>query len=171
MISLKKNKIFVLSGENTYTIKTQNYKVVSSRSKKGKFSIKETDKEEFIVNYKETQFVGEIIELKQNKCSVSINGNTYNFTIDTESSFQRKEKLSKNNLQKNNSQIIAPMPGKISEILISEGSVVEKGSPLLLLEAMKMQNQVLSAQSGIVKKLLIHEGDNVMANQLLMEIE
>ncbi|MCT4602581.1 MAG: acetyl-CoA carboxylase biotin carboxyl carrier protein subunit [Marinifilum sp.] len=169
MISLKKNKIFVLSGENTYNLKTQNYQVVSSRSKKEKFNIKETDKE-YIVNYKGKEFVGEIIELKQNKCSVSINGNTYKFTIDTESSFQRKEKLSKNNLLKNNSQIIAPMPGKISEILISEGSAVEKGSPLLLLEAMKMQNQVLSAQSGIITKLLIHEGDNVMANQLLMEI-
>nr|WP_320119248.1 biotin/lipoyl-containing protein [uncultured Marinifilum sp.] len=169
MISLKKNKNFVVSGDDIYILKSQNYQVVSSRSRKEKFNVTEKNKE-YTVNYRGKQFSGEILDLKQNKCSVSVNGNTYTFAIDSEASFQRKEKLSKNNLLKTNCKVMAPMPGKISEILISEGTNVEKGTPLLLLEAMKMQNQILCSQSGIVKKIFTKDGDSVMANQLLIEI-
>jgi len=170
MITLKKNKSFVLSGDHSYTLKTQNYQVLSSRSRKEKFTLKESENE-FVVNYKDHNFIGEIIDLKQNKCTVLVNGNTYCFTIDTEASFQRKEKLHKNNQIKTNCHVSAPMPGKITEILTCEGNLVEKGSPLILLEAMKMQNQILAGHSGTVSKVLIKDGDSVMANQVLIEIE
>ena len=170
MITLKKNKNFVLSGDQPYPLKTQNYQVISSRSKKEKFTIQETE-DEFIVEYKDKNFIGEIVELKQNKCTVQVNGNTYNFTIDTESTFHRKEKLNENNLIKANCDVLAPMPGKITEVLTSEGSSVEKGNPLILLEAMKMQNQILAAQDGIISKILVKDGDSVMSNQVLIEID
>ncbi|MDQ1770199.1 hypothetical protein GQR60_14700 [Labilibaculum sp. A4] len=170
MITLKKNKNFVLSGDQSYSLKTQNYQVLSSRSKNERFTLKEKDNE-FIIQYKDKNFIGEIVELKQNKCTVLVNGNTYNFTIDTEATFQRKEKLRKNNLIKPNCNLLAPMPGKITEVLTSEGCIVEKGSPLVLLEAMKMQNQILAAQDGTISKILVKDGDSVMSNQVLIEID
>lgn len=170
MITLKRNKNYVLSGDQSYHLKAQNYQVLSSRSKKEKFTIKETENE-FIIQYKDKNFIGEIAELKQNKCTVLVNGNTYNFTIDTEASFQRKEKLHKNNFIKTNCNVLAPMPGKITEVLTSEGSPIEKGNPLILLEAMKMQNQILAAQDGTVSKILVKDGDSVMSNQVLIEID
>ncbi|PKQ68359.1 hypothetical protein BZG01_03840 [Labilibaculum manganireducens] len=170
MITLKKNKSFVLSGDQSYSLKTQNYQVLSSRSKNERFTIKEKDNE-FIIQYKDKNFIGEIAELKQNKCTVVVNGNTYNFTIDTEATFQRKEKLRKNNLIKLNCNLLAPMPGKITEVLTAEGCIVEKGSPLVLLEAMKMQNQILAAQDGTISKILVKDGDSVMSNQVLIEID
>jgi len=170
MITLKRNKNYMLSGDQSYHLKAQNYQVLSSRSKKEKFTIKETENE-FIIQYKNKNFIGEIADLKQNKCTVLVNGNTYNFTIDTEASFQRKEKLHKNNLIKTNCNVLAPMPGKITEVLTSEGSPIEKGNPLILLEAMKMQNQILAAQDGTVSKILVKDGDSVMSNQLLIEID
>ncbi|WP_320018964.1 acetyl-CoA carboxylase biotin carboxyl carrier protein subunit [Labilibaculum manganireducens] len=170
MITLKKNKSFVLSGDQSYSLKTQNYQVLSSRSKNDRFTIKEKDNES-IIQYKDKNFIGEIAELKQNKCTVLVNGNTYNFTIDTEATFQRKEKLRKNNLIKLNCNLLAPMPGKITEVLTAEGCIVEKGSPLVLLEAMKMQNQILAAQDGTISKILVKDGDSVMSNQVLIEID
>ncbi|PKQ64518.1 hypothetical protein BZG02_04995 [Labilibaculum filiforme] len=159
----------MLSGDQCYHLKAQNYQVLSSRSKKDRFTIQETENE-FIVSYKEKNFIGEIADLKQNKCTVLINGNTYRFTIDTEASFERKEKLQKNKPIKINCNVLAPMPGKITEVLTSEGSFIEKGNPLVLLEAMKMQNQILAAQDGTVSKILIKDGDSVMSNQVLIEM-
>jgi len=170
MIRLKKNKKFVVSGENTFTLKTQDYQVMPLRSRKGKFKLEEND-DSYLVSYNDGHFVGEVAELKQNKCTVIVNGNSYSFTIDTEVSFQRKEHLKKTNQLQISSHVQAPMPGKISEILIAQGSQVEKGTALILLEAMKMQNQILSSQSGTVGKIRVRTGESVMVNQVLIEME
>ena len=170
MIRLKKNKKFVVSGDNTFTLKTLDYQVVSSRSRNDKFKLDKNDND-YLVTYKKRHFVGEVTELKQNKCTVTVNGNTYSFTIDTEVSFQRKNKLKDTNQLKGHQNIEAPMPGKITEVLITQGSQVEKGTAMLLLEAMKMQNQILCNQSGIVRKILVKNGDSVMVNQVLVEME
>ncbi len=170
MIRLKKNKKFVVSGENTFTLKTQDYNVLSSRTRKDKFTLQKND-DNYMVSFNNEHFVGEVAELKQNKCTVIVNGNTYSFTIDTEASFQRKESLIKNNQLKLNANVEAPMPGKITEILIAQGSQVEKGTALLLLEAMKMQNQILSHQTGTVGKIRVRTGESVMVNQVLIEME
>ena len=65
----------------------------------------------------------------------------------------------------------APMPGKILELLVSEGDEVEEHQPVLILEAMKMENELKSQVKGAVSKLHITEGDNVEKNQILLEIE
>ena len=170
MIRLKKNKTFVVSGENIFSLKTHDYELVSSRKRKDKFTLQK-NKDNYVVSFNNKDFVGELVELKQNKCIVIINGNTYSFTIDTEASFQRKENLIKNNQFKLNANVEAPMPGKITEILITQGSQVEKGTALLLLEAMKMQNQILSQQAGTVGKIRVRTGESVMLNQVLIEME
>jgi biotin carboxyl carrier protein len=63
------------------------------------------------------------------------------------------------------------MPGKILELLVSEGDEVEEHQPVLILEAMKMENELKSQVKGVVSKLHITEGDNVEKNQILLEIE
>lgn len=65
----------------------------------------------------------------------------------------------------------APMPGMILEVKVSTGVAVKKGDPLLVLEAMKMENVIKSPVQGQIKNLLIQRGDRVDKNQLLMEFE
>lgn len=64
----------------------------------------------------------------------------------------------------------APMPGKILDILIKEGDEVSLGDPVLILEAMKMENELKSPADGILETLHVVKGDNVEKNQLLLEI-
>jgi len=64
--------------------------------------------------------------------------------------------------------IRAPMPGRITSILVKEGEAVETGSPLLILEAMKMQNELTSPTSGLVKSIHVREGDTVKKDALLL---
>ena len=64
-------------------------------------------------------------------------------------------------------QILAPMPGKIVRVLAQVGEKVEAGQGLLVVEAMKMQNEVRSPKSGTVERLLVKEGQPVNAGEVL----
>lgn len=68
-------------------------------------------------------------------------------------------------------EIKAPMPGTILSLSQSIGSIVTKGDPLLILEAMKMENVIKSPGEGVIKSLHVEEGDNVEKNQKLISFE
>ncbi len=62
-------------------------------------------------------------------------------------------------------QILAPMPGKVVRLLVALGEKVDAGRGLLVVEAMKMQNEIRSPKTGTVEKLLVTEGQAVNAGQ------
>ncbi len=68
-------------------------------------------------------------------------------------------------------ELNAPMPGKILEILVSEGDEVELGDPVAILEAMKMENELKAPVAGTITKIAVSEGDSVEKNVLILEIE
>jgi biotin carboxyl carrier protein len=69
------------------------------------------------------------------------------------------------------SKIRAFIPGIIRKIIVNEGNKIKPGDELLILEAMKMENILLSSIAGKIKKIYIKEGETVMKNHLLIEIE
>jgi biotin carboxyl carrier protein len=64
-------------------------------------------------------------------------------------------------------QVTAPMPGKVVRVLVQAGDKVETGQGLLVVEAMKMQNEIRSPKNGTVERLLIQEGQPVNAGEVL----
>ncbi len=64
-------------------------------------------------------------------------------------------------------QITAPMPGKVVRLLVKAGDAVETGQSLLVVEAMKMQNEIRSPKSGTVERVLAQEGQAVNAGEVL----
>src|SRR5437763_12603628 len=68
-------------------------------------------------------------------------------------------------------KITAPMPGKVVRILAPAGTDVEAGQGVLVIEAMKMQNELKSPKKGIVKKMNVIPGAAVEAGQVLAEVE
>ena len=64
-----------------------------------------------------------------------------------------------------------PMPGKIVSVAVQEGAPVEAGTVLLILEAMKMQNEITAPAAGTVKKIHVKPGQNVEAKDVVVEIE
>jgi biotin carboxyl carrier protein len=68
-------------------------------------------------------------------------------------------------------QIAAPMPGKVVRILVNAGDAVEAGQGLLVVEAMKMQNEIRSPKSGKVEKLFVQEGQAVNAGDVLAWVD
>jgi biotin carboxyl carrier protein len=68
-------------------------------------------------------------------------------------------------------QITAPMPGKVVQVLVGEGDAVEAGQGLLVVEAMKMQNEIRSPKTGKVQRLLAKENQAVNAGDVLAWVE
>jgi len=68
-------------------------------------------------------------------------------------------------------QIVAPMPGKVVRVLVKAGDAVEAGEGLLVVEAMKMQNEIRSPKSGTVERVLAKEGQAVNAGEVLAWVE
>lgn len=67
------------------------------------------------------------------------------------------------------SDIKAPMPGMVLNILVKEGDAVKKGDSVLVLEAMKMENIIKSSGEGIIKKINAQKGKAVEKNQVLIQ--
>jgi biotin carboxyl carrier protein len=68
-------------------------------------------------------------------------------------------------------KLIAPMPGKVVRVLATEKSEVEAGQGVVVVEAMKMQNEIKSPKKGIVQKILVAEGAAVNAGDALAIVE
>jgi acetyl/propionyl-CoA carboxylase alpha subunit len=67
--------------------------------------------------------------------------------------------------------VTAPMPGKIVRLLVAEGDIVTAGQGLLVVEAMKMQNEMKAPKAGVVVSLTAREGATVAAGDVLAAIE
>ena len=67
--------------------------------------------------------------------------------------------------------LVAPMPGKVLEVLVAQGDVVEAGSPLMVLEAMKMEHRIVAAADGTVVAVHFEAGDQVAQGAVLLDLE
>ncbi|HVF22203.1 MAG TPA: biotin/lipoyl-containing protein [Pyrinomonadaceae bacterium] len=68
-------------------------------------------------------------------------------------------------------QIVAPMPGKVVRVHVEAGAAVEKGASMIVVEAMKMQNEMKSPRAGVVVSVNVKPGDTVNAGDVLAMLE
>jgi len=83
---------------------------------------------------------------------------------------QRKKVLGSTRAGSDKHIVRAPMPGKIIDVIVRENSEVLRGEALVILEAMKMQNEIQSLVSGTVTRIGVKPGQNVMKDDILAEI-
>ncbi len=110
------------------------------------------------------------IEKRVNSFSVRF----FNDTVDLDLFEARKYKaagLVKKPGSSGPSKVLAPMPGKIVRVSVSLNASVREGDSLLVMEAMKMQNELKAPRSGVVKQIHVKEGEPVSPAQVLMVLE
>lgn len=107
-----------------------------------------------------------IVLFNREKYSVYLNGVCQEFKKDTSSRF-----LGKGSFQAAKKDVVTSMPGKIVKFLVREGDMVDEGQPVLILEAMKMQNAIKSPKKGKIIRLIPQAGDSVEAGSLLFSVE
>lgn len=123
---------------------------------------------------------------------VTVNGNSYDVRVEEVSSFETKsseipvaqeakpevvpvsqhqvEDEVKISASGETIQIKAPMPGGIYKILKKPGDTVKKHEAILILEVMKMENEIVAPQDGTIKNILVNETAKVEAGQVLAEM-
>jgi biotin carboxyl carrier protein len=121
--------------------------------------------------WKNRKYPVEIVSSRQNRYEILFNDISYTFTVETPFSLQRMKVLNSKKGKVEKEFIKAPMPGKIIDVLVREGASVLRGEPLLILEAMKMQNEIISPVSGTIVKVMAKANTNVMKDDLLVEIK
>lgn len=81
---------------------------------------------------------------------------------------EKKEVVTSN--KEGNIKVPAPMPGNIWKIKTSVGAQVKKHEVLLILEAMKMENEIVAPEDGTVTAILVKEGDSVEPGKIMVEL-
>ncbi len=124
----------------------------------------------FFLKWNNRRYTAEILEKNQNKYTILVNGVCYDFSIETPISFKRKKYLEKNEPKSKIQEVSAPMPGKIIEVFTEENDSIKEGDPLFILEAMKMQNEIISHVNGVVTKVNVKPNESVEKGAILVEI-
>lgn len=133
--------------------------------------VSENHKANIIYNNKSLEV--EILEKDFHKRNyiLKVNGNRYEVKIENALDALISEMgLSLGNISVED-EILAPMPGIILEVNVSEGQEIKKGDFLCVLEAMKMENTLTAPRDGIVKSVNISKGETVDKGKLLIELE
>ena len=110
------------------------------------------------------------VDGKAEEFSVLVDGRTYHINLVDEKE-RRLGGAQKGIVAKGRQAIVASMPGKIVEVLVSEGDRVESGEEILIVEAMKMENEIRSPVDGVVKEIRVRAGQSVESGELLLVVE
>lgn len=127
----------------------------------------------------------EIKEFDDNIAKIEVNGSQYDVEVHQEKikttktptlvrpnvPVDRKDSKIKKTVSNRANALKAPLPGSIFKILKHEGDDVKKGETILIMEAMKMENNIQSEREGKIISLKVKEGDTVLQNDILAEIE
>ena len=124
-----------------------------------------------------------IKDIEENIAEVDVNGTIYEVKINSEVKTSKTPKLIRKPVEKlpgegliqkkeitGKHTIGAPLPGTILKINVSVGDVVTEGQTLMIMEAMKMENQVQSDKGGEVISIKVNVGDTVLQDDVLIEI-
>jgi biotin carboxyl carrier protein len=103
--------------------------------------------------------------------TLKINGNEYKVAVESQLDALIDELGLAKGLLKKVNNVNAPMPGQIIEVNVKPGQEVKENDPLLILEAMKMENVMVSPRDGVIKEIMINTKDVVEKGQLLVEFE
>lgn len=101
----------------------------------------------------------------------TLNGRTISATVKNEQDLLLEKLGFKTDTSLSIGVLNAPMPGKILDLLVKKGDEVESGQSVIILEAMKMENELKAPASGVIISVDAAKGDSVEKNQTLLEIE
>lgn len=127
---------------------------------------------------------GQTFDVTLNGDVAEVNGVSYPFEIAVEQvSLKTTDDFAGNNANAAGSNTTLPQgaskaqsvlsgtPGTITQVLVQEGAAVREGQDLCILEVMKMETKVKAPQNGIIGKVYVHKGEQVVANQKLFEVK
>ena len=119
---------------------------------------------EYKLNINGNDYQVAVNDLNGNRADVTVNGTNYTVTLDQEKAVAAKPVAG-------GGAVKSPLPGVILDIKVAVGDAVKVGQRLMVLEAMKMENNVDSDKEGTVAEIRVGTGDSVLEGDVLIVIE
>jgi hypothetical protein len=154
---------FSSSDNKAGTINNSKFEIDSIDLKEGHFNI--------LKNYK--SYNAEIVsfDADEKTYKIKVNGNVYTVKVKDRFDLLLQSMGMDALATKKVNELKAPMPGLVLDVRVKVGDVIKKGEPLVVLEAMKMENVLKSVADVTIKKIAIEKGNAVEKNQVLIFFE
>lgn len=111
-----------------------------------------------------------IVEERDDHWEVLIRGELYSVAVQDERAYRLAKARGLSNAIKGEALMKSPMPGLIIAVTVIEGQAIAEGDQVLILESMKMENELRSPRDGVVKHIYVESGATVEKNQILVSI-
>ncbi len=125
----------------------------------------------FKVSLGENIYYAEVDKISDALYRVNINGETLEVEVSEEALKISAKPKSDVRYETSQKIVKAALPGTILKIIVSPGDRVSAGDTLLILEAMKMENEIVAPSSGVVKEIRVKEGQKVETGDVLVVLE
>ena len=123
-----------------------------------------------------------IVSHEENVIKLEVNGTSYSVKMKEEvkkvktptlvrAASKRPSEPLKVNPSSSKTKIVAPIPGVILSIDVKVGDTIKVGDRMLVLEAMKMENNIVSEKAGVITAIHISSGQQVLQNEIMLELE
>ncbi len=116
------------------------------------------------------------VEAAENgKSNVTVNGKSYVVEVEQDvmqATTVRRPLATPSAAQKGTSGVMkSPLPGKVLKVVVAEGQVVKRGDTLMVIESMKMENNIAAQNDGVVRKIMVSADQNILQGDALLEFE
>lgn len=156
--------------EKEYMLSTKDGNIFIDDNKVN-WDISKTDEQSFHIIYNNQTFNAHLVEIdyESKTFKLQLNGKIIELELKDKMDLLLEEMGISDLDQNQMNDVKAPMPGLIIDIMVAPGDEVKKGDPLLILEAMKMENVIKAAGDGKIAAIKAGKGDSVEKNQLIIQ--
>ena len=165
------SEFFVTINNKKHSVKISENGFVEINGKQISAELTVLNKNAFLLKYGNKVFEITSNQIENAHFGLLIEGWYFDTIVRTRLQETANELLEQKVKSKHRFEVHAPMPGLILKIKKGIGEPVKKGEPILILEAMKMENELRSHANGTVKEIFVKEGEPVEKNSILLTIE
>ncbi len=165
------NEMIITINNRKHSVKINNSNEVEINNRKVPAEISQINNNAFLLRYNNKVFEITAHKLEKEKYGILIDGCYFDVLVRTQLQENANDLQKNKNISAKKLNIKAPMPGLLLKLKKNIGDSVKAGEPLLILEAMKMENEIRSPANGIVKEILFKEGQSVEKNSIILTFE
>ncbi|NJO89188.1 MAG: acetyl-CoA carboxylase biotin carboxyl carrier protein subunit [Chloroflexia bacterium] len=160
--------------DNSYKVRVnETFEILLNKEQVERFDVVNHNGSNYHILHDSKAFKAELLNKNffENEYAITINSNLYKVKLSNGLDHLFDKMGFSNKSGKQTNEIKAPIPGVVIDVTIKEGDSIKEGAPLLVLEAMKMENIISSHKDAVVKKIHIEKGNTVEKGKLLIELE